>query len=161
MRVKIIALIATVLSTSVFGNEECKIVNGFNLCQDAITIAANTKNDIGVHHEGSEYILRSVLATGMRVITLNESIYSEEDMENLLSAKTISKAETKLLKKNIMKQATKRLCKFYSVDEFVNDGGSFEVNYKYKGGGIFHTVLAEKGACREIQPTLRFPSPTP
>jgi len=161
VKVEFMVLMALVFSSPAFGNEECKVVNGFNLCQDAKKIAANTRKDIGVRPQGSGYILHSVHATEMRVISIHESIYSEEDIENLLRATAESSAEREQLKKSIMNQATNRLCESYSVDEFVNDGGSFEVNYKYRDGEIFHTVLAERGFCREIKPTFQPSSPTP
>jgi hypothetical protein len=147
MRVKIVMWLSIIFSTSVFANEECKIINGFNLCEDAKNIAETTKKDIGIRRIGSEYVLRSVHAYGMRVISIQESIYSEEDINNLLDAKSLSTLEAEKLKKGIKRQSTTNLCEFYKSDEFVKDGGSFEVNYKYKDGEIFHTVLVQNSSC--------------
>lgn len=151
---KMSILILSIFTVSVSADDRCLIVNGFNLCEDAKTIANNTKTDIGIKMPGSEYILKSVMHENMTVISVYESIYTKEEITRNItksmqhdekSSATITKSFNKTLEKS-----TERLCKIYSADVFVKDGGAFKISYAYKNGEVFHTVLAEKNNCREI-----------
>ncbi len=146
----IMSILVIFYSSLSISESDCKIVNGFNLCEDAKKIAANTRKDIGIPVKGSEYILQSSHAEGMKVISVHESVYTESQIDDLLSQKNYSKTEIAKVKGKIKSDATVRLCKFYASDVFVQDGGSFEVHYQYKNGRVFHKVLAEKNNCREI-----------
>ncbi len=133
--------------------ESCKVVNGFNLCEDASIIALNTSKEIGLRIKGAEYILTSVRAKGMRVISHYESIYTKTEFNQLMKRRFESSGEggsiDKLLNKT-KKQSTMNLCAVYKKDVFVKDGGSFENHYKYKDGSVFHSVLIEDGRCKEV-----------
>jgi len=129
-------------------------VNGFNLCEDAKIIADNSKKDIGVKRIGAEYVLKSVTSNGMAVISVHESVYTKEEMNNILR-KAIEQSGSKNLtiddlSQKIIDQSTERLCQIYKADVFVKDCGSFKVSYAYKNGEIFHTVLARKNNCKAI-----------
>ena len=148
-------IIIMFVSIPVFASEECKVVKGFNLCDDAITIANNTKADIGLIRKNSEYVLKSVYAKNMVVISAYESIYTKDEIIKIIQTSLINrKINGSTINEKFRKvkdDATKRLCEFYKNDVFVKDGGSFKVSYSFKNGDIFHTVLAEKNNCREIE----------
>ena len=129
-------------------------MNGFNLCEDAKIIADNSKKDIGVKRIGAEYVLKSVTSNGMAVISVHESVYTKEEMNNILR-KAIEQSGSKNLtiddlSQKIIDQSTERLCQIYKADVFVKDGGSFKVSYAYKNGEIFNTVLTRKNNCKAI-----------
>ena len=142
------------VALSSYADEGCKVVNGFDLCSDAKIIAENTSKDIGTRIAGSEYILRSAVAEKMKVISSYESIYTEEEVRSKIKqliARNMEESST-IDEKHaaILKLSTQRLCNGYKNDEFVRDGGSFEIIYRYRGGKIFHRVLVERGSCRAI-----------
>ena len=90
----------------------------------------------------------------MAVISVHESVYTKEEMNNILR-KAIEQSGSKNLtiddlSQKIIDQSTERLCQIYKADVFVKDGGSFKVSYAHKNGEIFHTVLARKNNCKAI-----------
>lgn len=129
----------------------CLIVNGFNLCDDAKKIAENTRSDLGIQRSGVEYVLVSVKAQYMRVISHHESIYTESEFLEGLSRKygviSPSKKQTSDWLTESLRESVSRLCNFYRDDVFVKDGGEFEVHYRFREGRIFLSVLAEKDDC--------------
>ena len=151
---KFIILFLSIYISSAYANDQCLVVKGFNLCEDAKIIADNSKKDIGVKRIGTEYILKSVTSNGMTVISVHESIYTKEEVNNNLR-KAIEQSGSKNftiddLSQILIDQSTERLCQIYNADVFVKDGGSFKVSYAYKNGEIFHTVLALKNNCKAV-----------
>lgn len=129
----------------------CLIVKGFNLCDDAKKIAENSRSDLGIQRGGVEYVLVSVKAQHMRVISHHESIYTESEFLEGLSrkygVKGPSKKQTSDWLIESLKESVSQLCNFYLDDVFVKDGGAFEVHYRFREGRIFLSVLAEKDSC--------------
>jgi len=130
--------------------EPCKVVNGYNLCEDAKIIANNTLKDIGIQLRGIEYVLKSVHPEHMTVVSYYESIYTEIEVKKKISKNSLNaNLSTQVQIKLIKDRSTNLLCNVYKNDPFVKDGGSFKINYSFKGGKVFHTVLIGKDRCGE------------
>lgn len=151
---KYILVLLMLVSVFTQAKEICKVVNGYNLCEDAKIIARNTSKEIGLKLRGAEYILRAVHAEHMTVVSDYENIYTEKEAHDRMIeiAKNNSKSHlsTQELTKLIKERSTALLCRAYKNDPFVKDGGSFKNHYRYKGGKVFHTVLITNKVCSEI-----------
>ena len=145
-----IIFISTPLNTA-RGQESCKVVNGYNLFDYAKIIAKNEGKDIGKRNFDEEYILKDAYAENMRVIKLFENIKTKAEIYEILNQGIVDNQPTTLtvhdLDNEVKKRSTAVICSAYEKDEFVNDGGSFLLDFQYKDGGIFHSVLVEKDYC--------------
>ena len=142
--------------TAIKAEGVCKVVGGYNLCEDAKIIAQNESRDIGKYHPSVEYVLKDAFAENMRVTKLFENISTKKEFDDKLAERIAISQMTALtvgsLKDELKNRSTVALCKFYERDEFVNDGGSFLLHYQYKGGEVFYSVLIEQDYCGEYKP---------
>ena len=134
----LIAFIVALLSVPSFAAEDCKIVNGFNLCEDAKIIAKNETVQIGRRISGAEYVLRRVFPEKMSVVYEYNSIYASEDVLKLVGNKSMS---------DLTKQSLALSCRQFRRDPFVRDGGVLVLKYFYKDGGHIHTNIISNENC--------------
>ena len=126
----IIAFAFVIFTTDCFANADCKIVNGFNLCEDAKIIAKNESAQIGQKITGAEYVLRKVYPETMTVVYEYQSIYTKKDLLVRLGKQSMGSSK---------RQSTIFTCKVFKNDPFDKDGGNLVMKYFYKDGGHIHT----------------------
>lgn len=134
----LVAFFIGILSSPGFAAEECKVVNGFNLCDDAKIIANNEAVQIGRLVSGAEYVLRKVFPEKMSVVYEYENTYTREEVLELLGKKSMS---------DVAKMSLTSSCRLFRQDPFVKDGGVLVMKYFYKDGGHIHTNTISNNNC--------------
>lgn len=135
----LIAFLVGIFSGPGLAVEDCKIVNGFNLCEDAKIIAKNETAQIGRRINGAEYVLRRVFPEKMSVVYEYKSIYAKEDVLKLMGKNSMSDITIKSLASS---------CRQFRGDPFVKDGGILIFKYFYKDGGHIHTNTISNKNCQ-------------
>ena len=134
----VIAFAFVIFTTDCFANADCKIVNGFNLCEDAKIISKNESAQIGQRITGAEYVLRKVYPEKMTVVYEYQSIYTKKEFLVRLGEQSMGSS---------IRQSTISSCKVFKKDPFVNDGGTLVMKYIYKDGGHIHTNTIDNINC--------------
>lgn len=127
----IIILCSLALFPNSVSADECLVVNGYNLCEDAKIIAKNEAKQLGQRIPGAEYVLQKVYPEKMTVIYEYKSIYTKQKLTQLIGKGSLVERK---------KKSFRDACRHFTVrDPFVKDGGVFVMKYFYNDGGLIQT----------------------